>query len=132
MNCIGIRFKIGPLPCGNGVENDKGIARIVAFTNERNQISVDFSGNFIVKPENRLIAGICHLLNIFRYLDFGNKAAIRPFYGSQLVNTAKSGAILEVIRFVPTPQEVICAPWLFRLSIRYSSKSLEAEITASV
>ena len=33
--------------------------------------------------------------------------------------------------FVPTPQEVIAAPWSFRLVIRYSSRSLEAEMTAS-
>ena len=31
---------------------------------------------------------------------------------------------------VPTPQEVIFAFWFFKLLIRYSSRSLEAEITA--
>ena len=43
----------------------------------------------------------------------------------------KAGQSLEVIKFVPTPQEVIADPCVFKLSIRYSSKSLEAEITAS-
>ena len=33
--------------------------------------------------------------------------------------------------FVPTPQEVMAAPCVFRLSIRYSSRSLEAEMIAS-
>ena len=36
-----------------------------------------------------------------------------------------------MIIFVPTPQEVMAAPWFFRLVIRYSSRSLEAEMTAS-
>ena len=39
---------------------------------------------------------------------------------------------MEVIRFVPTPQLLILAPWSFREAIRFSSRSLEAEITASV
>ena len=38
---------------------------------------------------------------------------------------------MEVIKLVPTPQDVIMAPWNFRLSIRYSSRSFEAEMTAS-
>ena len=32
---------------------------------------------------------------------------------------------------VPTPQELILASWAFRLSIRYSSRSLDAEMVAS-
>ena len=39
---------------------------------------------------------------------------------------------MEVIRLVPTPQELMAAPWAFRLLIKSSSRSLEAEMTASL
>ena len=51
---------------------------------------------------------------------------------ASLYTPPKAGVFLEVMRFVPTPQESIHAPWDKRESIKYSSKSLEAQIEASV
>ena len=50
---------------------------------------------------------------------------------ASLYTPPNEGQSLEVIRLVPTPHEVIAAPCVFKESIRYSSKSLEAEIMAS-
>ena len=43
-----------------------------------------------------------------------------------------AGLSEDVIRFVPTPQEVTVQPCVFKLLISYSSRSLEAEIIAFV
>ena len=50
---------------------------------------------------------------------------------ASLYTPPKDGQSLAVIRLVPTPQELMVAPCIFRELIRFSSRSLEAEITAS-
>ena len=50
---------------------------------------------------------------------------------ASLYTPPKDGQSLEVIRLVPTPQELMVAPWIFKLSIRYSSRSFEAEMVAA-
>ena len=46
---------------------------------------------------------------------------------ASLYTPPKDGQSLAVIRLVPTPQELMVAPCIFRELIRFSSRSLEAE-----
>ena len=50
---------------------------------------------------------------------------------ASLYTPPKEGQSLAVIKLVPTPQELMAAPCIFRELIRFSSRSLEAEMTAS-
>ena len=49
---------------------------------------------------------------------------------ASLYTPPNAGLSFAVMRFVPTPQDVIFAPCCFSESIRYSSRSEEAEMTA--
>lgn len=129
---VAVRRQHGLLPCLQGVKEKKGIAGVEFLAHQANQISDYFAGGLVVNPLYGLVAGIGDFLGIFRQLDFGNKLACGLVQdSSQFVYSAKDGQSLAVIRLVPTPQELMAAPCIFRELIRFSSRSLEAEITAS-
>ena len=64
-------------------------------------------------------------------LIFGVKVPSSFITAASLYTPPNAGLSFDVIRLVPTPQEVIAAPCVLRESIRYSSRSLEADIIAS-
>ena len=66
-------------------------------------------------------------------LIFGMKAPVfLSWIAASLYTPPNAGQSLLVIMLVPTPQELMVAPCSFRDWIRFSSRSLEAEMMASV
>ena len=87
----------------------------------------------VVDPVDGLVARVGDLLCVFGELDLGDKfAGLFVLTAASLYTPPKAGQSLEVMRLVPTPQELMAwRPESSSCAIRYSSRSLEAEMTAS-
>ena len=86
---------------------------------------------FVINPVDCFIARIRNLPLVFGKLDARNKCIARLLLLQAYIRRRMQDGLLIVIRLVPTPHEPMAAPCALSDSIRYSSRSLDAHMTAS-
>ena len=128
---VGSAKNLGLFPGVNRVEDHHSFFRIEFLICKADQIGLDLAGLLAVDTVYSLVARVGNLFCVFGKLDLRLEGiAVSVLYSGKFVYAAEC-RISAVISLVPTPQELILASWAFRLSIRYSSRSLDAEMVAS-
>ena len=125
---IGVGVDLCLFPGLQRIEDDHILLIIEGLVSQADEIGADLAGLAVVDPVDGLVARVRDLLGVLGKLDLRDKFAGLSVLNGSLYTPPKAGQSLLVMRLVPTPQELILAPWVFRLSMRYSSRSLEAEM----
>ena len=129
---VGSAQNFGLFPGVNRVEDNHGFFRIKFLICKADQISFDLAGFLAVDTVYGLVARVGNFFCVFGKFDLRLEGiTVSVFYSGKFVNAAECRVVIGCDQLGSTSQELILASWAFRLSIRYSSRSLDAEMVAS-